>query len=123
MIKRETKNVKRIEKNAFNQCFKLRNIQLPEGLTYIGDDAFFGYHIGNMVIPSSVTYYGGDVMLYLKSRGFYQGTFDDWQKVEKGRDYYDSHEPEEEFIYYYSETKPTDSGNYWHYVKGVPKKW
>ena len=25
--------------------------------------------------------------------------------------------------YYYSETAPTDSGNYWHYVNGVPTIW
>jgi hypothetical protein len=25
--------------------------------------------------------------------------------------------------YYYSETKPTVQGNYWHYVDGVPTVW
>jgi hypothetical protein len=25
--------------------------------------------------------------------------------------------------YYYSESEPTTSGNYWHYVDGVPTKW
>ena len=26
-------------------------------------------------------------------------------------------------IYYYSETQPTTSGNYWRYVNGVPTAW
>jgi hypothetical protein len=25
--------------------------------------------------------------------------------------------------YYYSETKPTTDGNWWHYVDGVPTVW
>ncbi|MBO4323293.1 MAG: hypothetical protein J5836_01380, partial [Clostridia bacterium] len=25
--------------------------------------------------------------------------------------------------YYYSEEEPTESGNYWHYVDGVPTEW
>ncbi len=25
--------------------------------------------------------------------------------------------------YYYSETTPTEAGNYWHYVDGVPTPW
>jgi hypothetical protein len=25
--------------------------------------------------------------------------------------------------YYYSETEPTEPGNYWHYVDGVPTPW
>ena len=25
--------------------------------------------------------------------------------------------------YYYSETEPTSSGNYWHYVDGIPTAW
>jgi hypothetical protein len=26
-------------------------------------------------------------------------------------------------LYYYSETTPAESGNYWHYVDGVPTPW
>ena len=26
-------------------------------------------------------------------------------------------------VYYYSEMQPTNNGNYWHYVDGVPTKW
>ena len=28
-----------------------------------------------------------------------------------------------EAVYYYTEIKPTESGNYWYYVDGVPTKW
>ena len=27
------------------------------------------------------------------------------------------------YVYYYSETEPTTTGNYWHYVNGVPTIW
>ena len=26
-------------------------------------------------------------------------------------------------VYFYSETEPTEEGNYWHYVNGVPVAW
>ena len=29
----------------------------------------------------------------------------------------------EEYVYFYSEIEPTESGNYWHYVDGEPTIW
>lgn len=37
-------------------------------------------------------------------------------------DYYNS-ELTDAVRYYYSETRPTDAGNYWRYVDGTATKW
>ncbi len=48
----------------------------------------------------------------------------DWEKIE-----YETQTGDGEryfFLatnYFYSETKPTNTGNYWHYVDGVATKW
>ena len=49
----------------------------------------------------------------------------DWEWIDKGvfgnddltnaKRYY--------YSYYYSETKPTNTGKYWHYVDGEPTPW
>jgi hypothetical protein len=30
---------------------------------------------------------------------------------------------EDEVVYYYSETEPSEPGNYWHYVDGEATPW
>ena len=47
-----------ISDNAFADCAKLYTIDLPAGLTYIGNDAFFNSGLKEIVIPESVTYVG-----------------------------------------------------------------
>ena len=52
---------------------------------------------------------------------YYRGTATQWQAVTSGSDSFESATT----VYYYSETQPTDTGNYWHYgTDGVtPVKW
>lgn len=56
---------------------------------------------------------------------FYEGTKEDWDQIPLAS-YGDS---DLAFIiksakrYYFSETQPTDGGNYWRYVNGVPTVW
>jgi hypothetical protein len=49
------------------------------------------------------------------------GTEEDWNKIDIDENY------NLYFIcatrYFYSETQPIESGNYWHYVDGVPTPW
>jgi hypothetical protein len=51
---------------------------------------------------------------------YYKGTAKDWNKisVDNNNDNLTS-----ATRYYYSETKPTTSGNYWHYVDGEVVVW
>lgn len=43
---------------------------------------------------------------------YYGGTQEEWNAIEFGVDTY---ELQDATIYYYSETQPTGTGNYWHY--------
>jgi hypothetical protein len=49
---------------------------------------------------------------------FYTGTQEDWGLIED-----DGSSLVTEYIYYYSEEKPSENGNYWHYVDGVETPW
>ena len=84
-----------IGNGAFWGCSSLTSITIPEGVTSIGNGAFSGCSGLNKI------YYGGNAT--------------DWNKLYI-RPYYGT-------VYYYSETKPTTSGNYWHYVGGEVKEW
>ena len=43
---------------AFYGCFFLRSVVIPDGVTFIGDYAFMGCSMSNIVIPDSVTSIG-----------------------------------------------------------------
>lgn len=49
---------------------------------------------------------------------FYEGTREEWFDIIRGTKYYNSSRE-----YFYSETRPTTSGNYWHYVNGTATPW
>ena len=108
--------------SAFRACRSLTSIEIPSGVTYIGSSAFCDCsNLTSIEIPSGVTsigtfafsgcdslttiYYGGASIL-------------DWRNIE-GID----NVPSSATIYYYSEEQPTTTGNYWHYVNGIPSKW
>jgi len=63
------------------------------------------------------------------TRIYYHGTQSQWEQIKifgitsgggllGGND-----EIKNATIYFYSETEPTQPGNYWHYVDGVPTPW
>ena len=49
---------------------------------------------------------------------FYEGTREEWFDIIRGTKYYNSSRE-----YFYSETRPITSGNYWHYVNGTATPW
>jgi hypothetical protein len=51
---------------------------------------------------------------------YYTGTAETWAGIEIGSWNY---ELTGATLYYYSETAPTEAGNYWHYVDGVSTPW
>lgn len=114
--------VKEIGHNAFYGCAKLVNITFPDGLRIIGDGAFDGApNIQPIVLPKSIESIGGwafaDPDPEELATVYYNGTASEWAKV--------TLDPSAFFyVKYYSETKPSsNTGNYWHYVNGVPTVW
>ena len=81
-----------INSSAFRNCSSLTSVTIPESVTSIGNYAFQNC--------SSLT------------RVYYKGTISDWSNIS-----IDSYNGDLTYAtrYYYSETEPTEAGNYWHY--------
>jgi hypothetical protein len=85
---------------AFMNCNHLETVILGSGINFIGTLAF-----ANCNNLSTV---------------FYCGTQSDKEHIYIVQDY----EPINLATwYYYSEEKPEEEGNYWHYVDGEPTVW
>jgi hypothetical protein len=109
-----------IADEAFYGCSQLTSVIIPEGVESIGNNAFDGCGLSMVVLPKSVTALG--VRVFNSPDIYYEGSMEDWQIVEEGIDY-NVGSPFDGSIYFYSEEEPTGSGNYWHYVDGLPVKW
>jgi hypothetical protein len=74
----------------------------------------------NVVIPHTVEYISPRAVTNENSSVniFYEGTRSGWSKLQPGTKY-----TARSKIYCFSETRPNASGNYWHYVDGVPTPW
>lgn len=77
--------LKRIDANAFEGCLRLTNIELNEGLEYIGDSALGWGHANsgynNVIIPSTVTHIGTNGLRLDKTYRVYKGTYgEQWCK-------------------------------------------
>ena len=95
---------------------------IPDNVAYIGYGAFTDTYFEQIVIGSSVKFIDSYAFRY--SYGletiFYHGTKAEWNQIQIGG--------ENNYLfsatrYYYSETQPTEEGNFWHYVGGVPTIW
>ena len=96
-----------IETNTFNSDESLQSVIIPAGVNLIQSGAF-----GNCYALQSV---------------YYVGTQEEWNDItiENGNECLTPGSWCSATIYYYSETQPTEAGNYWHYAAdGVtPVKW
>ena len=88
----------------------------------IGENAFEGSGIESIAIPKCVKTVEKEAFNNCNalSKVYYQGTAAEWALVEIAS----NNEPlRSATCYYYSETEPAASGNFWHYVGGVPTVW
>ena len=139
-------SVNYIGEGAFSYCTSLSSVIIPDGVTSIGDGTFSGCSslssvsipgsvtsiggwtfsgcssLESITIPDSVTSIGECAFDYCSSLAevFYVGSAADWSSitVDESNDQLTS-----ATRYYYSEEEPTELGNYWHYVDGVPTVW
>jgi hypothetical protein len=100
---------------AFCCCIYLTYVAIGNGTTSIGNSAFYNcFILFDVIISDSVTSIGLGAFRYCSFLTFvyYTGTSADWENISMGST---NSELASATIYYYSESQPTDEGNYWHY--------
>ncbi len=121
--------------NALRGCWSLNEIVIPESVYYIGDTAFAEcFSLQKIVIPDSVEYLGDQVFYESKSainiflekesvpNTYYESSFVYWDTQSWMETLVIRRELKHN-IFLYSEDVPDSSGDYWHYVNGVPTPW
>ena len=123
-------SVKKVGNGVFYGCTNLETVIIEEGLTAIPYGMFqYCSSLKNLVIPKSVTSVGGysvqgcDLTEFKK---FYRGTEAELAEIDFDTLSYMSETGTTEVkgtFYFYEEFEPTTTGNYWHFVGGVPTVW
>jgi hypothetical protein len=116
---------------AFQQDRKLAII--PDAITHIEGNGFmFSPNLEALVIGSGVEIIEHDQLIACDNfaRIYYMGTQEEWEKIDiagrkstGGVSFGANIELLKATVYFYSEEEPTEEGNYWHYVDGVPTPW
>lgn len=91
----------------YGKSGRITDVVISDGITNVGDNAFTNCATKSVMLPESVTAVGAkafseSTLVYALS----QVTVADGAKV-----------------YVYSETEPTSSGLYWHYINDAPVIW
>ena len=108
-------SVTSIGRYVFYYCTSLTSIVIPKGVTNIGEYAFYYCkELTSIVLPESVTSIEGYAFnyCYKVEKVYYNGSLEKWNdiSINSGNSNFTS-----ATCYYYSESKPLDEGNYWHY--------
>ena len=117
-------SVTSIGKYAFYRCSNLTSVVIPNGVTSIEADAFcLCSSLTSIVIPNSVKSIGYNAFYRCSNlkEVYYKGTSTEWDNISINSN--ENSSLTSAIQYLYSETEPTTTGNYWHYVDGIPTKW
>ena len=117
------KGIETIPFMCFFECSSLKTINIPEGVTTIEENAFEGCtSMLTVVLPSTLSTIEDSAFAYCSNikSVFFGGTEEQFDAIEIA----DSNEAiTDANLYIYSESEPTDDGNYWHYEGGSPVIW
>ena len=112
-----------LPRETFYGCTSLKSITIPRTITTIANDAFRKCtNLTSIVIPGSlkiVESYVFSGCTNLKNI-YYELYEQEWEKIYlyDGNTLFTS-----ATVYFYNKTEPTEEGNYWHYVDGIPTIW
>ena len=109
---------------TFYHCTSLKTIVIPDKVSKIGNSVFTGCtSLESIVIPKDVASIGNTSFYNMSILHdiYYCGNSSEWEKISIGNN--NGFLTDYATIYYYSEEEPTESGNYWYYVDGVPAVW
>ncbi len=109
---------------AFYGCSKPASVTIGNGVSVIEEYAFCGCKNLDFVILSKsvVTIEKNAFDLYFSYLNvYYTGTRAEWENISISSD--NDEVDSASLRYYYSETKPTEKGNFWYYADGEPVPW
>jgi len=125
-------SVTHINIEAFAYLIGIRSVVIPDSVTSL-DAGVFVYctDLEELIIGKGMQDIDHDQLLGCEkfTRIYYHGTQSQWEQIKifgitsGGGLFGANDEIENATIYFYSETEPTQPGNYWHYVDGVPTPW
>ena len=113
-------NVWLVYNYAFSMCTSLKSVTFGQNsaIREIGDGVFGGCTaLASIIIPNGVeflhysVFYGcTDTNVFCEAESKPLGWHHNWYDGTKG-------------VYWYSPDQPTQAGNYWRYVNGIPTNW
>ena len=124
-------SVTSIGKMAFAYVAGMTSIVIPDTIVSIEANAFiYCVDLEEMIIGSGVQFVDHDQLIGAEkfSRCYYRGNQNQWEMIDivgitSGGAMGLNTKIKNATKYFYSEEPPTEPGNYWHYVDGVPTPW
>ena len=117
-------SIETVGKDCFSYKQKMRGIDIPEGVKVLDSKCFLATFLDFIVLPRSLEEIKYDVFTYCSGMTiYYKGTPEEMTEIKKD-DFFPDRYYWGATRYYYSETPPTEKGNFWHYDdNGEVKKW
>ena len=120
-----SKNITELTDQMFVNCDNLQFVDIPDSVTFISSRAFDNCEIlTSVTMSASIETIENKAFTYSWniSKVFCKCTEEKWNAIMAVY----THDYDNLYLataYFYSETTPSEAGNYWHYVDGVPTIW